>query len=102
MRVFEPLPARVSIRSNRNCGCFAPGNPLAAGAWFDPNRPTPTLSAFHTVDRFRLVELARTGGYTQCSKTSGTIDRKLRRNSLGLTLWKELPQFLERARSSET
>ena len=37
------------------------------------------------------------GRISQCSKTSDTIDRKLRRNSLGLTLWKELPQFLERS-----
>ena len=62
----------------------------------------PIRAAFHTVDRFRVVELARTGGYTQCSKTSDAIDRNLRRNSLGLTLWKELPQFPKRARSSET
>jgi hypothetical protein len=41
---------------------------------------------FTLVDRFRVIELARTGGYPQCSK-----------NSLGLTLWKELPQFLERS-----
>jgi hypothetical protein len=46
----------------------------------------PTRATFHTVDRFRVIELARTGGYPQCSK-----------NSLGLTLWKELPQFLERS-----
>jgi hypothetical protein len=45
-----------------------------------------TRATFHTVDRFRVIELARTGGYPQCSK-----------NSLGLTLWKELPQFLERS-----
>jgi hypothetical protein len=57
----------------------------------------PTRATFHTVVRFRVVELARTGGYTQCSKTSDTIDRNLRRNCLGLTLWKELPQFLERS-----
>ena len=57
----------------------------------------PIRATFHTVVRFRVVELARTGGYTQCSKTSDTIDRNLRRNSLGLTLWKELPQFLERS-----
>jgi hypothetical protein len=46
----------------------------------------PTRATFHTVDRFRVIELARTGGYPQCNK-----------NSLGLTLWKELPQFLERS-----
>src|SRR5260370_38007495 len=54
----------------------------------------PIRAAFHTVDRFRVVELARTGGYTQCSKTSDAIDRHLRTNSLRLTLPQHLAQLL--------